>query len=189
MENNYEILKEYLGKKREGTLTNDEAAMLTALIWSLKSKDPSTQVGACIVNEEGRVVSVGYNGAPNSWNNDDFPWGNNTQEIGEENTKYPYVIHAEMNSVLNCKNMDLKNLTIYVTLFPCSNCAKLIAQSGIKKVIYLNDDRKDTIDNICAKRLLNACGIEYIDFNELKTHNYNKVKIMKYAFNIKNKEN
>ena len=186
MENNYEILKEYLGKKREGTLTNDEACMLTALIWSLKSKDPSTQVGACIVNEDGRVISTGYNGSPNGWDNNSFPWGNNVKEIGEENTKYPYVIHAEMNSILNYKGEDLKDSTMYVTLFPCTNCAKIIVQSGIKKLIYLNDDRKDTKDNKCAKLLLHACGVEYIDFSELKTDNYDKVKIMEYNLDKNN---
>lgn len=170
MSNQYEILKEFLGNKREGTLSNDDVSMLSALIWSSKSKDPSTQVGACIVSEDGRVLSTGYNGTPNNWNDDFFPWDNNTQ-IGEENTKYPYVIHAEMNTIMNYKGSlkDFKNSTIYVTLFPCSNCAKLIVQSGIKKVVYLADDRKDTKDNKCAKLLLKTCGIELINYNDLKT--------------------
>ena len=170
MSNQYEILKEFLGNKREGTLSNDDVSMLSALIWSLKSKDPSTQVGACIVSEDGRVLSIGYNGTPNNWNDDVFPWDNNTK-LGEENTKYPYVIHAEMNAITNYKGSikDFKNSTIYVTLFPCSNCAKLIAQSGIKKVVYLIDNRKDTKDNKCAKLLLKTCGVELINYNDLKT--------------------
>lgn len=170
MSNQYEILKEFLGNKREGTLSNDDVSMLSALIWSSKSKDPSTQVGACIVSEDGRVLSIGYNGTPNNWNDDFFPWDNNTQ-LGEENTKYPYVIHAEMNAIMNYKGSikEFENSTIYVTLFPCSNCAKLIAQSGIKKVVYLTDDRKDTIDNKCAKILLKSCGIELISYKDLKT--------------------
>lgn len=183
MKENYEIMKEYLGKKRNNTLTNDEASMLTALIWSLKSKDPSTQVGACIVNENGLLISSGYNGTPNAWNDDEFPWENNVDEIGEENTKYPYVIHAEMNSIANYKGFELKNSTMYVTLFPCSNCAKLIIQSGIKRLIYLNDDRKDNKDNKCAKILLKMNGVECIDFNELKTQNYDKVKIIELKNN------
>ena len=177
--NNYEILKEYLGKKREGTLSNDEVCMLTALIWSSKSKDPSTQVGACIVGEDGRVLSIGYNGTPNTWNNDEFPWGNNVDEIGEENTKYPYVIHAEMNAIMNYKGTlkDLKNSTIYVTLFPCSNCAKLIAQSGIKKVVYLVDNRKNTIDNKCAKILLKSCNVELKSYDELNTKTISEINL------------
>ena len=183
MKENYEIMREYLGKKRNNTLTNDEASMLTALIWSLKSKDPSTQVGSCIVNENGVLISSGYNGTPKDWNDDEFPWENNVEEIGEENTKYPYVIHAEMNAITNYKGLELKNSTMYVTLFPCSNCAKLIAQSGIKRLIYLNDDRKDTKDNKCAKILLKMSGVEYIDFNELKTQNYDDVKLIKVKKN------
>lgn len=179
----YEFMEEYLGGKREKTLTNDESSMLTAVIWALKSKDPSTQVGACIVNEDGRVLTTSYNGTPNNWNDKDFPWGNDVDNIGEENTKYPYVIHAEMNGIFNYKGSiaDFKDSTIYVTLFPCSNCAKLIVQSGIKRVVYLMDDRKDTKDNKTAKILLSTCGVDYIDFNKLKTKNYEDVpKKLKY---------
>lgn len=178
----YELMKEYLGGKREETLTNDESSMLTAMIWALKSKDPSTQVGSCFVNEEGRVISTGYNGTPKNWKDDDFPWRNDVDNIGERNTKYPYVIHAEMNGILNYKGsiMDFRNSTLYVTLFPCSNCAKLIVQAGIKKVVYLVDDRKDTSDNKHAKILLKNCNVECIDFNELKTKNYEKIKLIEY---------
>lgn len=168
MEVNFEIIKEYIGGKREGTITNDEASMLTALIWAAKSKDPSTQVGACFINPNGRVISTGYNGAPNGWHDEDFPWGN-AKEIGEENTKYPYVIHAEMNGIMNYDGplKDFDGSTVYVTLFPCTNCSKLLIQAGVKKVVYLIDDRKDTIDNKTSKLMLKQCGIEYIDFATL----------------------
>ena len=163
------IFSFYLGGQRKDTFNNHEAAMACAVIWSLKSKDPSTQVGACIINNEGRHLSSGYNGTPIPWKDEVFPWGNDVKQIGEENTKYPYVIHAEMNAITNYRgsNVDLRDSTIYVTLFPCVNCAKLIVQSGIKKVVYLTDDRKATDDNKWAKRLFDNCGIEYIDFNTL----------------------
>ena len=164
------FLEKYLGGKRLGTLNNDEAAMLTALSWASKSKDPSTQVGACIVNDDGRVLSTGYNGTPNNWCDEEFPWEDNKDGKGEINSKYPYVVHAEMNSFVNyCGSIkDFNNATMYVTLFPCSNCAKLIAQAGIKRVVYLMDDRKGTMDNICAKTLLEKCSVEYISFQELQ---------------------
>ena len=166
MSNGFNFLEEHLGKQRKQTLNNDEAAMATAVAWSLRSKDPSTQVGACIINEEGRLLSAGYNGTPNQWADEIFPWGKDAEE---ENTKYPYVIHAEMNAISNFHGLksDLRNSTMYVTLFPCTNCAKLIIQMGITKVVYLTDDRKESLDNICAKRLLDSCGIEYIDFETL----------------------
>jgi len=162
------FLEECLGGKRLGTISNDEAAMLTALSWAAKSKDPATQVGACIVNDDGKVLSAGYNGTPRCWSDDEFPWQKD-DKYGAENTKYPYVVHAEMNSFVNYGGSikDFKNATIYVTLFPCSNCAKLIVQAGIKKVVYLMDDRVGTLDNDCAKLILDKCGVEYISFDEL----------------------
>jgi len=183
MENIFEMFKNYLGGKREGTITNHEAGMLTALTWSLKSKDPNTEVGACIIHKDGRVLSAGYNGTPNEWDDDSFPWDNKVSEIGEQNTKYPYVIHAEMNAICNYKgsSKDFEGATIYVTLFPCSNCAKLIIQSGIKRVVYLVDDRKNSKnpdvkrENLTTKLMLARCNIEVIDFNEL--YPYNKLEI------------
>lgn len=176
MGDTYEILEEYLGGKRNSTISNDEACMLSALVWSAKSKDPSTQVGVCFVNEEGRVISTGYNGTPNDWSDEEFPWENDTALLGEENTKYPYVIHAEMNGIVNYNGpiSDFKNSTMYVTLFPCVNCAKLIIQAGIKKVIYLCDT-PNTKDNLCSKILLKKCGVECIDFKKLKTKTVSEV--------------
>ena len=179
MESIFEHFKEHLGGKRENTITNHEAAMLTAMTWALKSKDPNTQVGACIIHEDGRVLTTGYNGTPKEWNDDSFPWENNVSEIGEQNTKYPYVIHAEMNAICNYRGLksDLENSTIYVTLFPCINCAKLIAQSGIKRVIYLVDDRLNSNnpdvrrENLTAKLLLAKNGVESVCFNEIYPYN------------------
>ena len=149
--------------------------MAKAIICGSMSKDPSTQVGACIVNEDNRVISVGYNGTPIGWPNDEFPWQKNAMCICEKckrptdqnATKYPYVVHAEMNAILNYdgSGKDFENSTVYVTLFPCSNCAKFLSQRGIKKVVYLSDKYKDTPDNIAAKILFQKVGIEVVQFN------------------------
>ena len=150
------------------TLSNEELAMFIAIIISAKSKDPHTQVGSCIISEKHELLSVGYNTAPKTWKGD-FPWNNNVKEVGEENTKYPYVIHSEanaLNSYNGPKDM-LENATIYVTLFPCQNCAKQIVESGIKRVVYKDDFYNCSIDNLCSKRLLTQCGVEYIAFSEL----------------------
>lgn len=166
----YEIKEEYLGGKREEYLQIDAAYMVTAMVWAARSKDPSTQVGACFVNEKGRIISVGYNGSPNKWDDNKFPWGKDNKE-GDKNTKYPYVIHAEMNAIMNYKGAlsDFDNSTLYVTLFPCSNCVKFLSQLGVKRIIYLSDKYNGLDDNDSAKISLNASGIEYIQFNKLNT--------------------
>ena len=187
MENSYEIPSNYLGGKREEHLDNNETCMLTAMLWAGRSKDPSTQVGACFVNKNGRVISAGYNGTPRNWNDELFPWGSNPKD-GEENIKYPYVIHAEMNGVLNYDGpkTDFDGSTVFVTLFPCSNCAKLLIQLGVKKIVYLFDDRKETKDNICAKTLLKTCGVEYVDFKELCP---NSLESLNMSFDTSSKDN
>lgn len=176
---NYEIPKEFLGGKREDNLylSNDNVCMLTAMLWASRSKDPSTQVGACYVNENGRIISIGYNGTPNKWSDDEFPW--DTKSKDEENIKYPYVIHAEMNGISNYSGpvSDFKNSTIYVTLFPCANCAKLLIQMGIKRVVYLYDTRKDSKDNLCAKILFEKCGVECIDFKTLNKEGLSNINL------------
>ena len=126
----------------------------------MRSKDPSTRVGACIVSNDNRILSIGYNGAPNGFNDDEFPWnreGNNLE------TKYPYVCHAELNAILNYRGYkkDLENSKIYVDLFPCNECAKMIIQSGIKEVIYLNDKYADSENNIASRTLFDKCNVKY----------------------------
>ena len=160
MKKEYNIPKEHLGHKRINYSSWDENFMLHAVVASARSKDPSSQVGACIVGSNNRILSLGYNGAPNSWEDDLFPWDREAKD--ENHTKYPYVIHGEMNALLNYKgdNKDLVGSTVYVTLFPCSNCAKCLAQAGIKRVVYLSDKYKDTKDNIAAKTCFEYCGIE-----------------------------
>ena len=146
--------------KRLNYLTWDEYFIAIAKLTAMRSKDPSTQVGACIVSEDNRILSVGYNGAPNGFDDDNFPWDRQGENL---ETKYPYVCHAEMNDVLNYRGTrkDFENARIYVDLFPCNECAKIIIQSGIKKVIYLSNKYKDSENNIASRRLFDSCGVEY----------------------------
>ncbi len=125
---------------------------------ALRSKDPSTQVGACIVDSDKKVVSIGYNGMPRGCNDEDFPWNREGDML---NSKYAYVVHAELNAILNSPR-SLKDCTIYVSLFPCNECAKAIIQSGIKKVVYESDKYDGTDANIASKKMLRAAGIELV---------------------------
>ena len=143
--------------KRKNVLTWDEYFMGLAHLSAMRSKDPSTQVGAVIVSNEHRVVSIGYNGFPNGCSDDVFPW-DREGEFG--NTKYPYVVHAELNAILNSKN-DLRGCSLYVSLFPCHECVKAIIQSGIKEIIYEDDKYNGTDSDRAAKRMLDAAGVKY----------------------------
>ena len=146
--------------KREDYLNWDEYFMALAKLSAKRSKDPSTQVGACVVSSDNRILSIGYNGAPNGYNDDEFPWGRDGNPL---DTKYLYVIHAERNAILNYRGskMDFKGAKIYVDLFPCNECSKEIIQSGISEVIYLSDKYADTESVIASKRLLDKCGVKY----------------------------
>lgn len=142
--------------KRTDYISWDEYFMGVALLASKRSKDPNTQVGACIVNDDNIILSTGYNGFPIGCSDDSFPW----QREGED-TKYPYVVHAELNAILNSNGKSLKGARIYVDLFPCNECAKAIIQSGIKEVVYLYDKYADTSATIASKRMLDAAGVKY----------------------------
>ena len=154
-------------KKKENYLTWDEYFMAIAKLSAMRSKDPSTQVGACIVDKNNRILSIGYNGAPNGYNDDIFPWD---REGNELETKYPYVVHAERNAILNYRGSrkDFEGAKIYVDLFPCNECAKQIIQSGIKHVIYLCDKYADTDGVKASKRMFEECGVTYqkLDVNK-----------------------
>ena len=177
MKYEYDVKKNLLGEKRkeELFLANDTVCMLTAMLWASRSKDPSTQVGACFVNDRGRILSVGYNGAPNGWDDDDFTW---KTDMEEEYNKYSYVVHGEMNAIFNYSGplTDLRGSTVFVTLFPCKNCAKHLVQAGVKKVVYLNDTRKDK-DNVCAKLIFSKCGVETEKFDELNLEGFNNIEM------------
>lgn len=141
--------------KRTNYLSWDEYFMGVAYLSSLRSKDDSSQVGACIVNQKNRIVGIGYNGLPIGCSDDEFPW---EREGSFLDTKYPYVVHAEPNAILNA-TVPLEGARIYVTLFPCNECAKLIIQSGIREIIYLSDKYAGTDTDKAAKRLLKAAGV------------------------------
>ena len=142
--------------KRKGYISWDEYFMGVAKLAAHRSKDPSTQVGACIVSPENIIISTGYNGMPQGCNDDEFPWNRD----GEE-TKYPYVVHAELNAILNATGRDLRGSRVYVALFPCNECAKAIIQSGVKEVVYLSDKYNGTPGNVASKRMLDAAGVKY----------------------------
>lgn len=141
--------------KRKDYITWDEYFMGVAILASKRSKDPSTQVGACIVNQDNIILSTGYNGFPLGCSDDAFPWAREGDE-----TKYPYVVHAELNAILNSNGKSLQGATIYVALFPCNECAKAIIQSGIKEVVYLSDKYAETDATKASKRMLNAAGVK-----------------------------
>ena len=139
--------------KRTDYLSWDEYFMAVALLSSQRSKDPNTQVGACVANKENKIVGVGYNGFPLGCSDDDLPWAR-TGEFLE--TKYPYVCHAELNAVLNSISRDLRGCRIYVGLFPCNECTKVIIQAGIEEIIYLSDKYADTDVVKASKRMLDT---------------------------------
>jgi len=122
----------------------------------MRSKDPNTQVGACVVDSDNKVVTIGYNGFPRGCSDDKFPWA---REGDFKKTKYAYVVHAELNAILNSPR-NLKDCILYVSLFPCNECAKAIIQSGIKKVVYESDKYDGTDNNVVSKMMLKEAGIE-----------------------------
>ena len=145
-----------MDKRTDNVLTWEEYFMGLAHLSGLRSKDPNTQVGAVIVDENNRVVSIGYNGFPSGVSDDEFPWG---REGGVLDTKYAFVVHAELNAILNSQR-SVRGCTIYVSLFPCNECAKAIIQSGIRRIVY-ESDKYDGVDtNIASKRMLRAAGVE-----------------------------
>lgn len=152
--------KNILGKKRTDYLSWDEFFIGVAKLAAGRSKDPSTQVGACIVSADNRILSIGYNGTPNNFDDDNFPW--NREGERRNDTKYPYVCHAELNAILNYagSRKDLIGARIYVDLFPCNECAKAIIQAGISEVVYLSDKYCGTEENEASKLLLNGCKIK-----------------------------
>ncbi|KAK2183049.1 hypothetical protein NP493_325g00010 [Ridgeia piscesae] len=149
----------HLTTKRSDYLEWPEYFMAIAFLSAQRSKDPFSQVGACIVNGEKKIVGIGYNGMPIGCSDDELPW----QRTAENrlDTKYPYVCHAELNAILNKNAADVKNCTIYVALFPCNECAKLVIQSGIRQVVYMSDKYHDKPEMIASRRLLQMAGVKF----------------------------
>jgi dCMP deaminase len=146
-------------------LSWDEYFMGVAKLSGLRSKDPNTQVGCCIVNQNKKIVAVGYNGMPMGCNDKDFPW--DVKEGSLENTKYAYVVHAELNAILN-STQQLCGCTIYVSLFPCNECSKAIIQSGIKEIVYADDKYFGTPSFIASRRMLEASGVKVRQVKDIK---------------------
>lgn len=145
-------------KKRTDYISWDEYFMGVALLSARRSKDPSTQVGACIVNNQNKIVGAGYNGLPIGCHDDEFPW---QKEGGFLETKYPYVCHAELNAILNNIGIDLHGCRIYTALFPCNECSKAIIQAGIKEVIFLSDKYKGNDVFKASRLMLEKAGVNY----------------------------
>lgn len=148
--------------KRKDYISWDEYFMGIAILSAMRSKDDSSQVGACIVSPENKILSLGYNGMPIGCNDDDMPWDREGDEL---ETKYMYVCHAELNAILNSAHSDLRGSRVYVTLFPCNECAKAIIQAGIKTLVYECDKYADTPSTKASKRMLDAAGVRYYKYN------------------------
>lgn len=147
--------------KRSNYISWDEYFMGVAILAAQRSKDPNTQVGACIVSDDNKILSIGYNGMPLGCSDDDFNWDRD----GDKDNKYFYIVHSELNAILNYRGGSLEGSKIYVTLFPCNECAKAIIQSGIKEVIYWEDKYKDTPEVIASKHMLTTAGVELTQYH------------------------
>lgn len=148
--------------KRTDYISWDEYFMGVALLSAQRSKDPSTQVGACIVDKTNKIVGIGYNGFPMGCSDDKLPWERKADNPND--TKYPYVVHAEVNAILN-STVKLHDAIIYVALFPCNECAKIIIQSGIKEIIFLSDKYNNTDSVVASRKMLDMAGVKYRKLN------------------------
>lgn len=148
--------------KRKDYISWDEYFMGVAQLSGMRSKDPGTQVGACIVSSDNKILSMGYNGFPNGCSDDDFPWEREGES--ELDTKYPFVTHSELNAILNYRGGSLEGTKLYVSLFPCNECAKAIIQAGIKTVVYASDKYNGVPSNIASKRMLEAAGVKCVPY-------------------------
>ena len=152
-----------MGAKRRDYISWDEYFMGVAHLSGMRSKDPNTQVGACIVSDDNKIVSMGYQGFPQGCSDDVFPWDREGDVL---DTKYAFVTHSELNAILNYRGGSLEGTKLYVSLFPCNECAKAIIQAGIKTVVYASDKYKGTPGNVAAKRMFDAAGVQYIPYQK-----------------------
>ncbi|OUO80759.1 cytidine deaminase [Blautia sp. An249] len=154
-----------MGKKNEKRMdhiTWDEYFMGVAILSGMRSKDPNSQVGACIVSQDNKILSMGYNGFPIGCSDDEFPWAREGDPL---DTKYLYVTHSELNAILNYRGGSLEGAKLYVSLFPCNECAKAIIQAGIKTIIYAEDKYAQTPSVVASKRMLDAAGVRYYKYS------------------------
>lgn len=147
-----------MSDKREDYISWDEYFMGIAFLSGMRSKDPNTQVGACIVSQDNKILSMGYNGFPMGCDDDVFPW---TREGGPLDNKYLYTTHSELNAILNYRGGSLEGSRLYVSLFPCNECAKAIIQAGIKEIVYDSDKYKNTPSCMASRKMLDAAGVNY----------------------------
>ncbi len=154
-----------MSAKRSDYISWDEYFMGVAHLSGMRSKDPNTQVGACIVSPDNKILSMGYNGFPKGCSDDEFPWERENPE-NKNLTKYPFVTHSELNAILNYRGGSLEGTKLYVSLFPCNECAKAIIQAGIRTVVYDSDKYKGTPSNRAAKRMFDAAGVEYVQYSK-----------------------
>ena len=148
--------------KRDGYISWDEYFMGVAKLSGMRSKDPHSQVGACIVSPDNKIMSMRYNGYPKGCSDDEFPWAREGDEL---DTKYFYVTHSELNAILNYRGGSLEGAKLYVSLFPCNECAKAIIQAGIKTIVYECDKYADSPAVKASKRMLDAAGVRYYQYN------------------------
>ncbi|VVB76597.1 tRNA-specific adenosine deaminase [Candidatus Tiddalikarchaeum anstoanum] len=162
--------------KRKDYISWEEYFMGLSLLSSMRSKDPNTQVGACIVDESNKIIGIGYNGFPIGCSDDELPWTRKADNIND--TKYPYVVHAEVNAILN-STKSLKGARLFVALFPCNECAKVIIQSGIKEIIFLDDKYADSDSVKASKKMFSMSGVKCTIFNGRRSNlliNFNKIE-------------
>jgi dCMP deaminase len=160
-----------MSEKREDYISWDEYFMGVAKLSGMRSKDPNTQVGACIVSEDNKILSMGYNGFPKGCSDDEFPW--NRENEDPVNNKYFYSTHSELNAILNYRGGSLEGAKLYVSLFPCNECAKAIIQAGIKTIVYDSDKYDGTPAVIASKRMLDAAGVRYYKY----THTHREIRL------------
>lgn len=152
-----------MSEKRTDYISWDEYFMGIAYLSAMRSKDPNTQVGACIVSRENKILSMGYNGFPKGCDDDEFPW---RRDGDMYDSKYAYVTHSELNAILNYRGGSLDDTKLYVTLFPCNECAKAIIQAGISELVYADDKYQGTPANLASRRMLKAAGVKMTPYKK-----------------------
>ena len=160
-----------MGGKRQDYISWDEYFMGVAMLSAMRSKDPNTQVGACIVSQDNKILSMGYNGFPVGCSDDEFPWGKEGDAFDQ---KYFYAAHSELNAILNYRGGSLEGAKLYVTLFPCNECAKAIIQAGIRTVVYACDKYADTASTRASKRMMQAAGVQFYQYR----HTDRKIELL-----------
>ena len=153
-----------MSDKRTDYISWDEYFMGVAKMSALRSKDPNTQVGACIVSDDNKILSMGYNGLPRGCSDDEFPWAREGDPL---DNKYMYTAHSELNAILNYRGGSLDNAKLYVTLFPCNECAKAIIQAGIAEIVYADDKYNGTPGTLASRRMLKAAGVKLTRYENL----------------------